>query len=249
VLGKELGILEPLHKARLTEALGLWLDNELAALAPLRALEAGAQSPEAGSEVRALLLTLAGGHGSIARETAGLAHVAKEKRPVLRRLGVVIGALDVFVPELLKPRPRRLLHAIGADPRPLREGMEPVIQGALHLPAGYRRAGGQAIRVDMAEKLFRAAHEQRARASGRGFQVGAALATSMGLTPENFRLLMRDAGFRPGQARALPEGAFGPPEPVRWSWRPPRKDRKEPERGTQPARQDGAFAALAGLVR
>ena len=61
--------------------------------------------------------------------------------------------------------------------------------------------------------------------------------------------LMRDAGFRPGPTRALPQGAFGPPAPEWWSWRAPRKDRRPPERGTQPALQGGAFAALAGLVR
>jgi len=249
VLGKELGVLDPVHKARLGEALGLWLEGELAPLAPLRAIEAAAQSPEAGSEVRALLLTLASGHGAVAREDAGLAHVPKEKRPLLRRLGVTIGALDVFVPALLKPAPRRLLAAIGADPRPVRDAMEAVIEGGKRLPAGYRRAGGQAIRLDMAEKLFRAAHEQRARANGRGFGVDAGLATSMGLAPDNFRQLMRDAGFRPGQPRKLPEGAHGPPAPVWWSWRAPRKDRKAPERGTEPAREGGAFAALAGLVR
>ena len=252
-LGKELGVLDPVHKARLAEALALWLEGELAPLAPLRAIEDAAQSPEAGSEVRALLLTLARGHGAIAREDAGLAHIAKERRPLLRRLGVTIGALDVFVPALLKPAPRRLLHAIGADPRPLRAGMEAVIAGERHLPAGYRRAGSQAVRVDMAEKLFRAAHEERARAGAAagaaGFRVDAALATSMGLAPDNFRSLMRDAGFRPGQPRSLREGEFGPPAPVRWSWRAPRKDRKGPERGTEPARDGGAFAALAGLVR
>jgi ATP-dependent RNA helicase SUPV3L1/SUV3 len=127
--------------------------------------------------------------------------------------------------------------------------MEAVIEGSRYLPAGYRRAGGQAIRVDMAEKLFRAAHEQRAKAGRGGFTVDAALATSMGLSPESFRLLMRDAGFRPGQPRALREGAFGPPAPVWWSWRPPRTDRKAPERGSEPARVGGAFAGLAGLVR
>ena len=39
----------------------------------LRAIEDAALSPEAGSEVRALLLTLANGHGAIARELAGAA--------------------------------------------------------------------------------------------------------------------------------------------------------------------------------
>ncbi len=249
VLAKELGPLDPAHKARLAEALELWLDGELAPLAPLRALEEAARDPAAGSEVRALLLTLADGHGTIARERAGLAQVPKDKRPVLRKLGVTIGSLDVFAPALLKPAPRRLLHAIGADRRALNPGMEAVIAGSRQLPAGYRRAGGQAVRVDMAEKLIRAAHEQRVKGNGRGFAVDAALATSMGLLPDNFRHLMREAGFRASEARALPEGAFGPPAPARWSWRPPRKDRQPERRESAPARDGNAFAALAGLVR
>jgi ATP-dependent RNA helicase SUPV3L1/SUV3 len=249
VLAKELGPLDPVHKARLAEALELWLEGELAPLAPLRGLEEAARDPKAGSEVRALLLTLSDGNGTIAREQAGLAQVPKEKRPFLRRLGVTIGSLDVFAPALLKPAPRRMLHAIGADRRALNPGMEAVIAGSRHLPAGYRRAGGQAIRIDMAEKLFRAAHEQRAKGNGRGFAVDPALATSMGLLPDNFRHLMRDAGFRASEPRALAEGAFGPPAPSRWSWRPPRRDRQAEQHEPAPAREGNAFAALAGLVR
>ncbi len=101
------------------------------------------------------------------RESAGLAVIPKEKRPLLRRLGVTIGALDVFVPALLKPGPRALLKEIGADARPVHAAMDAVIAGEKGLPAGYRRAGSQAIRVDMAEKLFRAAHDGRAAAGGR----------------------------------------------------------------------------------
>jgi ATP-dependent RNA helicase SUPV3L1/SUV3 len=248
-LAKDLGPLEPAHKARLAEGLALWLESELAPLEPLRALEEAALDPQAGSEVRALLLTLADSNGTIAREAAGLAHVPKDKRPLLRRLGVTIGALDVFMPALLKPAPRRLLRAIGADRRPLRPGMEAVIPGSRYLPAGYRRAGGQGIRVDMAEKLFRAAHDARAAAGGRGFRLDPALATSMGLLPENFRLLMRDAGFRPGPATSLPEGMLGPPAPVQWHWRAPRKDRLPPPSAPLGPAEGNAFAALAGLVR
>jgi ATP-dependent RNA helicase SUPV3L1/SUV3 len=253
VLAKELGRLDPAHKARLAQALELWLEDQLAPLSPLRQIEAAALSPEVGSEVRALLLTLAAGHGAIAREAAGLAHVAKEKRPLLRRLGVTIGALDVFVPALLKPAPRQLLHALGADIRPVRQRMEPVIDapGAREgrLPAGYRRAGRQAIRLDMAEKLFRAAHEQRARSPGRTFRLDPALPTSMGLTPASFHQLMRDAGFHAASPRPLVQGAHGPPAPVAWSWRPPRKDRVPPPKPARPPREGNAFAKLAGLVR
>lgn len=248
-LAKELSALEPAQRARLAEALEHWLEGELSPLAPLRKIEEAASDPEAGSEVRALLLTLADRAGTVHREAAGLAHIPKEKRPLLRRLGVTIGALDVFVPALLKPAPRTLLRAIGADRRPVQEMMEAVIPGGKGVPAGYRRAGKQAIRVDMAEKLFRAAYESRAKAGGKTFRVDAALPTSMGLLPENHIGLMRDAGFRPMPAKPLAEGAYGPPAPTLWSWRPPRKDRQPRRNMKPPVREGSAFAALADLVR
>jgi ATP-dependent RNA helicase SUPV3L1/SUV3 len=247
-LAKELNILEPVHRAQLAQALDLWFADALTSLAPLRTIEDAALDPETGSEVRALLLALADRGGIVQRESAGLAVIPKEKRPLLRRLGVVIGALDVFVPALLKPGPRVLLQASGADPRPVRAAMEAVIVGAKSLPAGYRRAGSQAIRVDMAEKLFRTAHESRTRAGGRGFRLDPALATSMGLTPENLMRLMRDAGFRPGELRKLAGGAFGPPAPLLWSWRPPRKDRAPERHDSRPPKDDGAFSGLAELL-
>jgi ATP-dependent RNA helicase SUPV3L1/SUV3 len=248
VLARELNVLDAVHRAQLAEALDLWFAEALAPLAPLRTIEEAALDPAAGSEVRALLLTLADRAGTVPRESAGLAAIPKDKRPLLRRLGVTIGALDVFVPALLKPGPRALLKEIGADPRPLQASMEAVIAGAKPIRAGYRRAGGQAIRVDMAEKLFRAAHERRARGGGRTFAFDPALATSMGLAAENFLKLMRDAGFRPGAARALADGAFGPPAPAPWSWRPPRMDRAPEGRDGRPSRDGGAFSGLAELL-
>ncbi|MCL6249935.1 helicase [Altererythrobacter sp. KTW20L] len=237
VLDKDLAPLDPAQRTRLAEALDHWLEGQLAPLAPLRQIEEAAVDPEAGTEVRALLLTLAGRNGSVRREDAGLATVPKEKRPLLRQLGVLIGTLDVFMPALLKPAPRKLLHDLGLDSRPLNPRMEAVIAAERQMPAGYVRAGSQAVRIDMAEKLFRAAHDQRAKAvakgSPRGFPVDPALPTSMGLVPDNFRALMRDAGFRPGEQRALPEGAFGPPAPLVWSWRPHRKDQPRSEHGSR----------------
>jgi ATP-dependent RNA helicase SUPV3L1/SUV3 len=246
-LARELAILEPVHRARLAQALDLWFADALAPLAPLRAIEDAASDPAVGTEVRALLLTLADRGGLVQRESAGLAVVPKEKRPLLRRLGVTIGALDVFVPALLKPGPRALLKELGGDPRPIQSAMEPVIAGAKHVPAGYRRAGSQAIRVDMAEKLFRAAHDARGRAGGRAFRLDAALATSMGLAADNLPRLMRDAGFRPGERRNLAEGTYGPPAPLLWSWRPPRKDRSPEQDDKRPVNEGGAFAGLAEL--
>ena len=249
VLERALGALDHAGRTRLTEALEHWLEGQLAPLAPLRALEDGALDPEAGTEVRALLLTLIDHHGAVRREDARLAQIPKEKRPLLRRLGVTIGALDLFVPALLKPAPRELLHRLGIDQRPLNPRMEAVIEGVRHVPAGYRRAGRQAIRLDLAEKLFRAAHDQRVKSGGKQFMLDAALATSMGLAADSFAPLLREAGFRPLDQRPLAEGAFGPPAPLRWTWRPPRRDdpARQQERPERPrAERKGQRAARHG---
>jgi len=101
----------------------------------------------------------------------------------------------------------------------------------------------------MAEKLFRAAHELRSVGGAREFRLDPALATSMGLQAENFARLMRDAGFTVQMPRKLAHGAFGPPAPPRWRWRPPRKDHARRAReGRSPVPKNNAFSALAGLL-
>jgi ATP-dependent RNA helicase SUPV3L1/SUV3 len=169
VAGKSLANLTQGARAKLMEALGLWLDQQLVPLEPLANLQKAARDPEAGSEARGLLLTLLDGHGHIAREKAGLQHLPKEMRPFLRRIGITFGALDIFAPMLLKPAPRQLLHQLGLDRRALEPRMLPVIagpvvSGAKKLPSGYRHAGSQMIRIDLAEKIVKAAHEARAKA-------------------------------------------------------------------------------------
>ncbi|MFC3096595.1 helicase-related protein [Alteraurantiacibacter palmitatis] len=228
VLAKDLAPLDPAHRARLAEALEVWLEGKLAPLMPMRALEEAAKDPEVGSEVRALLLALVERNGSVRREESGIAAIPKEKRPLLRQLGIIIGTLDVFQHALLKPGARALMAQLGLDTRPLNPRMEAVITPEGPLPAGYCRAGTQAVRLDMAEKLFRSAHETREKAGqkqgGGGFLMDAGLATSMGLVAENYLKLMREAGFRATEPQPLAEGALGPPAPRLWTWRPPRRD-------------------------
>ena len=250
VLGKELSGLPSAQRARIAEALEVWLEGEFAPLKPLRRIEEAAVQADMPGEIRALLLGLAEAGGAISREKAGIVNVPRDKRPLLRKLGITIGALDVFVPALLKPGPRAMLAAIGADRRKLRAGMEPVVaHGKGAPPAGYRRAGNQAIRLDMAERLFRAAHDARSTSRNRDFRIDPALATSIGLTPDNYVRLMRDAGFSRREPDSLAPGAFGPPAPARWRWRPPRReDRRRADRPVRTARPSGAFSALAELL-
>jgi ATP-dependent RNA helicase SUPV3L1/SUV3 len=245
-LTRDLALLPDTAKAKLEAGLAAWLEAQLEPLTPLRKLAEAARDPEAGSQARALVITLIEARGVISREEAGLEHLPKEMRPYLRKLGITFGALDIFAAPLLKPAPRRLLHALGLDLRPLNEGMLPVLaEGSWakgRLPAGYRYAGTQAIRVDLAEKILRAAFDARATVTAAkpnernlAFRLDLALAVSIGLEDGNARRLLGSAGFRCDRARPLAEGAFGPPAPDRWHWRPRRPGEAE---GRAPRRQD-----------
>lgn len=243
----------PERKA-LKEALDHWLATRLAPTEALARLDEASRASEGGPELRALLIRLVERGGLIERQGSGLDSFRPEQRDLLKKLGVRIGALDLFVPAALKPGPlaawRELAVLQGARLPAIPAEMPPVLALARgRPPIGYRRAGQQAIRIDMAEKLLREAHGRRAAAGRQMFTVNPALARSMGLLPESHVQLLRQAGFLAHTPPALAEGTQGPPAPVTWRWRPPH--RETPARPAAPgprAEPTGAFAALAGLI-
>ena len=248
---REVAGLPDAAKKALMDALDGWLDTALEPLEPLRRMHIASANPEAGSQARALLLKLIDGHGFVTREQTGIEHLPKEMRPFLRKIGVTFGALDIFAPMLLKPAPRQLLGKLGIDRRPVQEAMLPVIPDTRNLPSGYRHAGSQAIRLDLAEKIFRAAHEARGKAGkNRRFRLDLALPISIGLEERNAERLLGQAGFRVQRARPLAEGAFGPARPDSWEWRPARRkhQRQQPQRTSAPL-EGSAFAGLAELMK
>lgn len=222
-------------------------------LESLRKIAEAGRDPTSGPTLRALLLRLVEGGGVLAREGAGLERLDDRQRAALRGLGIRVGALDLYVPGALRPAAMTLWSALarvwglnhGAPP----DAMQPVIRGGREIPVGYRIAGPQAIRVDLAEKLLQAAHRVRGAGGAAGgrtrrFALDPALARSMGLTTAGYAALLRAAGFRAWPPRPLAAGAAGPPAPPLWDWRPPRpREERRPE--AVRARPDSAFAALA----
>ena len=242
-----LGAIPQVAREALHAALDGWLKSALSPLVPLDALAEAASDPAAGPELRAFLIRLIESGGTVARKESGLDRLGPAQRDRLRALGVRIGALDLFVPALVEPAPLALLRALYGAPAP-HPLMPPVLTvGSAPPPPGYRRLGAQALRLDMAEKLVRAAHLARGKSARREVVVDPALAVSMGLSAASHAQLLRLAGFQPRPAKPLAAGAFGPPAPQRWRWQPPRRgaDTAQPVR---PA-ATGAFAALAELVR
>ena len=237
-LCRTLDILDVREKAAAQARIAAWLDARIAADLPdLATLDALSRDAAAGSRVRALAGLLVQSGGLMPRRAAGALVEAldPDDRKRLRKAGLVIGTLDLFMPGLLKPRAaaaRRALLNLGEGPA---EGASVLARGApgAALDHGYRPLGQQAVRVDLAERIARAAHD--ARKGRTPFAPDPALATSMGLTPDTLARLMAQLGFQSVRAR--------PGQPQHWVWKgltPLAKPKAAP--------RDNAFAALADLI-
>ena len=220
--------------------LDTWVRGQVErSLGQLRRAGAAAQDPAAPPGVRAVLALLVDEGGIVARESLAraLAGLARDQRRSITGLKVRIGALDLFMPDVLKPEARRWRTALRAAASGRTMPALPA-EAAVVLPTpadaqllnrlGFRALGPQMLRVDLVERLARHAHE--ARAGKPQPVVDHALATSLGLAPESVARLMRDLGFRPGEGEAP------------WIWRGHKRRRPEPR--SDPSH---AFAALAGL--
>jgi ATP-dependent RNA helicase SUPV3L1/SUV3 len=233
-------------------AMADWLDQALAPLEPLRKLDAACTSSAAGPALRALLIRLVEAGGMMERRTSGIDQLDPQQRGMLAKLGVKVGALDMFVPGMLKPKAlslwRMLAALLGQQLAAPDPAMPPVLARSNRAaPPGYRQLGKQLLRLDIAEKLLREAHAIRVSAGRKLFMLDPAKAVSAGLTTAAYARLLQLGGFNPVIPRALKEGAFGPPAPLLWRWRPMRVQATR-ESPPQPA-PSGAFAALAELVR
>ena len=242
-LGRGLDAVSLKGRARVMERLTDWLRAGIEArLAPLRAAGHAARDPAAPPAMRALLALLVDEGGIIAREAVAepLAALDRDQRRAVARLGARIGALDLFMPALLKPeamRWRAALRAAAADeampalPPPASVVLPPPGDPALLVRLGFRAAGPQMIRVDVAERIAHRAHQARAGKAAEA--VDPALITSLGLQPAALAKLMRDIGFHPARDAGT------------WIWRGRERRRREREA----PHSGSAFAALAELKR
>ena len=240
MLHPSLDVLVPADRAAVTGRLRQWLDRAIARpLAPLARIAAAAGDRAAPPALRALLAPLveAGGVAERAALAAALAALGDGRRDAVR-LGVQIGAMDIFVAALLKPEAVRWRLALLAVRRgEAMPALPPAGAVVLERPAageeplrraGFRALGGQLLRVDLVERLARQAHD--ARDGRKPFVPDPALATSLGLRPASLDRLMRGFGFHPAGN-----------DEAGWLWR-----------GRRPARiappvPGNAFGALAAL--
>ena len=244
VLDGALDCLDPPQRNAVRERVARWLAQALSRGVPaIVAAGEAARAKEAGPALRAIAAALETGAGITPRAPLAMAvdSLTPEARRWLRRAGVTIGALDLFDARLLKPGAqawRRALMAAAGDPVPPAPppGATVLARGAPGAVAamGYRPLGRQAVRIDLVERIARAAHDAR---DGRApFAPDPALAVSIGLEPATLARLMAELGFRPAPAA---EGAA-----PRWIWR----GRRRPVPPVAPADAAPATGAFAGLA-
>ena len=239
-LHRALDAIDPVHARAIEERLARWIAAMTGRHLPsLPRLDAASRDAAVPASLRALLAPLAQALGISDRRPLDpvLAGLDKTLRNQAGRLGVRIGALDVFIPALLKPEPTRwrlaLIASHAATPMP---PTPPA--GAVTIPllaearaAGFRPLGHQMLRIDIVERIARTLHDAReaGKRAETAFEPDAALATSVGLDSAAFARLLSELGFRRGK-----EG---------WSWR----GRRRPAPETRAPDANHAFAALAGL--
>lgn len=231
-----LSLLSPSRRAEVESALSNWLGGELKHLDPLRRVAEAAGELASGPELRALLIQLSEQGGIADRQQSALGDLSSEQRQMLSRLGVKVGALDIFMPAMLRAKPlhqwANLARLAGQSvPSALISMPAAVPASRGPVPLGYRRAGDRFVRVDLAERLLHAAHQRRARWTDAGrarrrdsarFALDPTLALSMGLSTRAYAQLLRMAGFTASPPPPLPDAMYGPPTPPRWRWRPRR---------------------------
>ena len=235
---RSLDCLDRLLRDRVEQRLSAWLATRVAKHAPaLIGLADMARDRDASAALRAVagMLEAAGGIAARLAHRTAIDALSIDERRALRRIGIVIGALDLYDPRLLKPRAallrRTLMGVRGPVPVLPPDGATVLPRGAASADAGFRPLGQQAVRIDLVERIARAAHDAR---RGRApFAPDAALSTSIGLEPPTMERLMTELGFR----------ATGDAAARLWVWR----GRPPAVRAVVKHDPDNAFAALAGL--
>jgi ATP-dependent RNA helicase SUPV3L1/SUV3 len=258
----------------ITERLQAFVAEQLARhAAPLAAMGAAAGDLFTPPRVRALLAALVDGGGFVERAAVDdqLAAMSAEERPQLRKLGLTIGSLDLFHPQLLKPEAVRWRAALVAAQQGAAMPALPPHGAVLQKQggpeglriAGFRRCVTGWLRIDMAEKLARQAHAARMQAiapptapiaggaphdeadAPETDEALTALAPGFAIDPALATSLGLDADARRALLGSFGFRNVGDPALERWRW----SGRKRPEkRGRSKQRPKGAKGAPPRLL-
>ncbi|RKQ68817.1 ATP-dependent RNA helicase SUPV3L1/SUV3 [Litorimonas taeanensis] len=233
VLSSDLG--SPALKSLASDRMREFLRAEVAThLAPLKALKDFKDKEEALPDAKGFAYILLEGHGSLERREhlKTIQNLEQDARRQLRELGVQFGFYNVYMPDMLKPKPARLLsllnaYGAGGDKNPFIPfaGMTSLAndgdmksdnfgKDALAL-AGYRAVGSRIVRLDILNRLslmIRQAQEQFSKipgsdTRGRPFQIMQEMLSLIGGTYEDMQNVLNALSYKSEIREDLPAPA------------------------------------------
>jgi ATP-dependent RNA helicase SUPV3L1/SUV3 len=231
VVGGELGnpTLRTLAEDRMREFLRA---EVLAHLGPLKALKEFSQTEDALPDAKGFAYILLENNGSLERREhlKTIQNLDQDARRQLRELGVQFGFYNVYMTEMLKPKPARLLsllnaYGAGGDKTPFipfagmtslasKDDMaaENYSPKAIAL-AGYRAVGPRIVRLDILNRLslmVRQAQEQFSAipdvdTKGRPFQIMQEMLSLLGGTYDDTQKVLEALGYKTETRDTLPD--------------------------------------------
>lgn len=219
---KGAGRLSPHLRGRIQDRLQDFFASRIEALlGDLIRLQQAASSTEEGGLApltRGVAFRLVENFGAMARAQFGddLKQLDQNERAKLRRLGVRFGEYTLFMPNLLKPAPARLLTLLWslwtdrnpADFPPPKAGLvslpvEKDLPYAYYYASGYRPSGARAVRIDMLERLAGAVRAARRDEYRGGFEPTTQMMSFVGCSGEDFESILVSLGYRKQTMKVL----------------------------------------------
>lgn len=206
--------------------LDLWLDTHIKTL--LKPLFDLKDAENLSGTARGVAFRLSENHGIMARSAIAdeIKALDQETRAGLRQLGVRFGAFHIFVPQLLKPAPSKLLVDLfalhkGESDLPGREEIpalsaagrtsvpvEPDYLPEIYRMVGFKICGRRAVRIDILERLADlirpllawkpggAGDKPQGALDGPGFTVTVDMTSLLGCAGEDFSEVLKSLGYR-----------------------------------------------------
>lgn len=216
IVGAELGDanLRAMTEDRMRDFLRGEVSAKLGSLAALKTLSESTQ-PETKPETKGFAYQMLENDGYIDRkENAQMVYdLDQDTRRQLREVGITFGQYDVYLRELMKPKPAMLLsilsaYGAGGDSKPFIPfaGVTSIPNTGDHdsklyskaaiARAGYRACGPRIIRFDILNRLANLIRQAQVESGTRKFQIMQEMLALLGCNYEDMQGVLTDIGFR-----------------------------------------------------
>ncbi len=216
LLGGEVGdqILRTMAENRMRDFLRGEVAAKLTGLAALKALSSS-EKPEIKPETRGFAYQMLENDGYIDRKkNAQMVYdLDQETRRQLREVGIIFGQYDVYLRDLMKPKPATLLgllsaYGAGGDGKPFipfagvtslandGEHASDNFSNAAIARAGYRVCGPRIVRFDILNRLASLIRQAQIESGTRRFQIMQEMLALMGCNYEDMQGVLTTLGFK-----------------------------------------------------